>query len=193
MYDNFGALDASIQNKIDVDNDFQASIAELSDEDRETAVKTRKAELVDEEIKSLAETGKKNKELADNYKTRAEKAEQEAKKTKPESHSPELTFKDQLALTNAKIHEDDLDEVVEYAKFKKISVSDALKSNVIKASLDEKAGLRKTAEATNTAPVRRGAVAPSNADVLAKAMKGDLPEPGSPEAEQLFKARHGMK
>lgn len=107
--------------------------------------------------------------------------------------SQELTFKDQLALSNAQIHEDDLDEVVEYAKFKKISVSEALKSNVIKASIEEKSQLRKSAEATNTKPVRRGAVAPTAADVLSKAMKGDLPEPGSPEAELLWRARRNIK
>lgn len=195
MYEKFGDLEASVQEKVDGDSEFQGTLTDLSDEDKETAIKTRKSELLDEEIKTLGEKSKKNEELATNYKTRAEKAEKLAKEkpTAGEPTSSELSFKDQLALTNAKIHEDDLDEVVEYAKFKKITVSEALKSNVIKSSLAEKEEVRKSAEATNTTPVRRGAVAPSNTDVLDKAMKGDIPEPGSPEALQLWKARRGIK
>lgn len=195
MHDNFGALDASIQEKIDVDNDFQASIADLSNEEKETAVKAKKSELLDSEIKNLSEGKKKSDEVAENQKKRAEKAEKELKEKKPETPtSPDLTFKDQLAITNAKIHEDDIDEVIDYAKFKKISVSDALKSPVIKASLDEKAEVRKSAQATSTTTARRSISTPSNSEVLEKTLKkGEIPEQGSPEAEQLFKARHGIK
>lgn len=105
----------------------------------------------------------------------------------------DLSTKDIIAITNAKLYEDDIDDVVEYAKFKNITVAEALKSQVVKATLAEKAEIRKTAEATSTTVTRKGTTQISGRDILNKANKGEFPEKGSPEAEALFWERRGGK
>lgn len=197
MYENFGALDASVQEKLDADVDFNTSLETLSDDEKAEAIKVKKSELLDVEIKSLSETSKKNKELADNQKTRAEKAEQELKRSKPAESilekKDDLSPKDVLALAKANLHEDDLEEVIEFARFKKIEVTDALKNPTLKTILTEKAEFRKTADATTTGQQRRVATKVTDEALLDKASKGEIPEKGSPEAEQLFWAKRGGK
>ena len=123
---------------------------------------------------------KKAKELADNYKVRAEKAERAAKtktEVKPEVKIEAPSLKDYVALKNADIHEDDVEDVIEYAKFKKISISNALKSTVVKATLKEKEEMRTTAQATNTGKTRGGNSKVSGEALLEKASKtGEIPE-----------------
>lgn len=192
MYDNFGELEASVQQKIDADADFQTSLADLSDEDKQTAMMTKKSELLDDELKTFSETSKKNKELADNYKTRAEKAEMEAKKAKPADS--ELSQKDLLTLAKADVHEEDVDTVLDWAKFKKIDVKTALQSPEIKSILQTNTELRKSAEVANAKPARVGQQKPTDEAVLADAMSNDkIPVKGSDEADRLFWARHGGK
>lgn len=104
-----------------------------------------------------------------------------------------LSTKDTIAIMNAKVHEEDIDEVVEYATFKKISVADALKSSVVKATLAERAEARKSAEATQTRTTPRANAKLSDDEIVKKAQKGEIPEPKSKEAEDLFWARRGGK
>lgn len=101
-----------------------------------------------------------------------------------------ISYKDITALTNAGVHEDDVEEVVEYAKFKKISIADALKSNVIKTSLAEKKEFRSTAEATNTAKARGQTSKVSEQTLLAKAQKtGEIPE-SAEDLDRMLEARY---
>jgi len=196
MFDNFGSLETSIQEKIESDADFQTEIADLSDEDKETAIKTKKSELLDIEIKTLAEKAdkvSKAEEIANNQKKRAEKAEQELKNKKPDANKIELTTKDTIALMNAKVHEDDIDDVVDYAKYKGISVTEALKSSVVKSSLAEKEEQRKTALAIQTGNKRPTNQKVSDQELVEKANKGELPAKGSEEADRLFWIRRGGK
>ena len=109
---------------------------------------TEEVETVDWEAKA-----KKAEELANNYKIRAEKAEKVVKTSKPEVQ-PTLSTKDAMALLEAKIHEDDIDEVENWAKYKKITVSQALKSDELKAILDVRDEKRGTARATNVGTAR---------------------------------------
>ncbi len=137
----------------------------------------------------------KAEEVANNQKIRAEKAEKARKAKEPEAKAEEpkdgLSFKDSLAILNAKVHEDDVDEVLEYAKFKKISVSEALKSNVIKSSLAEKAEHRETAEQTSTGKVRSGNTARTGESILSKAReKGELPDSDA-DLDKMHTARLG--
>lgn len=188
MYDNFGALDTAIQEKIDADTDFQTSLADLSDEDKQTALETKKSELLDSEVKSLS----KNKEVADNYKTRAEKAEADLKKSKPTSD--DLTQKDFLVLAKADVDEEDVEEVIEFAKFKKLSVSDALKNDSLKAILEDRSEKRKSAATAAARPQRQGQQKVTDDTVLDKALNKDqLPDKGSDDAEALYRARRGIK
>lgn len=107
----------------------------------------------------------------------------------------DLSAKDAMVLMNAKVtEEEDINEVVEYAKFKKISIADALKASVVKTSLAEKAEFRKTAEATNTSAGRRGSSKPSGEALLDKASDGQVPEESDDEGiEKLAAARQDQK
>ena len=194
---NIGELDALIQERLDADTDFAESLADLSDEDKEQAIQDKKSELLAQEFKSLSEKAKeaeKAKELAENYKIRAEKAEKASKgdfkgeKTPKNKEGEELSSRDIIALTNANIAVDDIDVVLDYAKFKKISVAEALKSSVVKATLAENEEHRKTAAATNTGAGRRGVQQKSEDSLLSEFKSGKVPETDD-EMDRLALAR----
>lgn len=177
------SINTLVDQKISEDTDFQASLADLSDEEKNAKIAERKQELLDEEYSTLHATNKKNEELAGNYKTRAEKAEKGKKKDGESDPNPDpapqdgLTPMDAIIIGKANVHQDDIQEVIDYAKFKKISIAEALDSSVIKTSLKEKAEKRATAEATNTRGGRPGNAAPSGDKLLEKAQTtGELPD-----------------
>jgi hypothetical protein len=92
----------------------------------------------------------------------------------------------------ANVDEEDIQEVVDYAKLKGIPVSQALKTNVIKTILDEKAEERKTALATNTGKAKASPSRASDETLLDKASKGELPEKDE-DMQRLVKARIDAK
>lgn len=118
------------------------------------------AEVVEEENPELI----KAREISENQRIRAEKAERElkalkAKKIKePEVEEPK-SRKQQLLEMRAlsDVHEEDVDEVMEYAERKGISIPGAKKSPYILAFLRTREEERATAQATSTTPQRRGA------------------------------------
>lgn len=196
---DYGTLNASVQEKVEADQDFQDSIASLPDEEKETALQAKKTELFDKELADLsekAEKATKAEELANNYKTRAEKAEGKLKGKNGEVETPkttgDLTPLDTIALMKADVHEDDIADIVDYAKFKNISVSEALKSSVVKTTLSEKSETRKTADATNTGNARRGAAKVSGETLVENLKEGKVPD-SKEENEDLFWARRGGK
>lgn len=114
----------------------------------------------------------------------------EDKETKSDDKN-QLSSIDTIAIMRANVHTDDIDEVVEYAKFKRISVPEALKSTVIRGLLSEKEEFRKSEEVANTSSSRR-VVNKVTPDALLKNLsKGEVPEAGSKDAEELFYARRG--
>lgn len=118
----------------------------------------------------------KAKELANNYKIRAEKAERKAKEAPATTEAPaNLSTADIIALSKANIDAEDVDEVLEYAKYKGISVAEALRSTVIKATLAEKDEHRKSALAVSTGTGRRADTQISDERLLADARKGIMP------------------
>ena len=97
-----------------------------------------------------------------------------------------LSLKDIRAL--ADVHDDDVDEVLEFAKYKKISVSEAKNDPVIKAMLKVKTEERKTAEATAVATTRRTTGQSTEEKILGRFEKGELPETEE-DGEALAKAQ----
>lgn len=135
----------------------------------------------------------KAKEIANNQRIRAEKAEKLAKQTpKEDAKQVNLSTSDIIALTRANINEDDINEVQEYAKFKGISIKDALNSSVVKTLLSDNAEKRNVASATNTSNVKRGPAQASDDVLLARASKGEMPSNDS-DLIRLIKARKGLK
>lgn len=188
-------LETLVQEKIEADADFQTEIAEMSDEDKSTKLEEKRKEILSVEFERLS----KADELAKNYKTRAEKAEAEAKKQKQptgeetpkNAQQGDLSSKDLFALMKSNVHEDDIEEVVEYAKFKKITVAEALKTPLMQSTLKDNDEKRKTADATNTNSVRSSKKTVSAQQILKDARDGKIPDSGSSEAEELFWARRG--
>lgn len=150
---------------------------------------------IEDETEDLAAELAKAKEVAHNQKIRAEKAEAKLKNGTKEvvkESSNALTIKDQMALFNAKVNEDDIEEVLDYAKYRNISVAEALKSTVIKATLAEKEEFRNSAKASIAGNQRRGVAKITEETILNNAQKGNLPE-SDEDIQKLFLARKGIK
>ena len=133
-----------------------------------------------ESLEELKERLAKAEELANNYKIRAEKAEQKSERTETPKVAPkkssDLSPADIIALTKANIDPEDIEEVLEYSKFKNIPLAEALKSSVVKATLSEKNEMRQSAQATHTGTTRRGNSQISDSKLLEDAKKGILPD-----------------
>lgn len=114
---------------------------------------------------------------------------QAASKKDAESKTADsMSTKDTLALARANVDDEDIEDVVEYAQFKKISISEALKSPILKATLSDKSEKRNTADATNTGRNRTGSKKASAENMLEKANKtGELPE-SSEDMQKLAEA-----
>lgn len=166
-------------------------------ESEEVVLETTQEEVQDDnvsqdlatQLKAERDARLKAEEVAKNQRIRAEKAEKLAKSSTKEEVKAEaaqgMTTRDVIALTKANIHEDDISEVEEYAKFKNISVADALKSSVVKTLIKEKEEMRKTANVANTSNARRSQVRPTGQDLIAKAVKGETVD----DIEALAQAR----
>lgn len=161
---------------------------------------TTSEETVEETVEEVKSRLAKAEELANNYKRRAEKAEEEAKKTRvPTKETPvahvkgnDMSFRDTVAIVKANVPEEDIDEVLDYAKFKGVSIVDALKSDTIKATLSLRAEQRNTASATHVGSARRGAVKISDEALVSNAEKGNVPE-SDEEITRLLKIKMGVK
>jgi hypothetical protein len=149
----------------------------------ETSEETQdEVELIEEEDESSEEetdfATKYEEEKARRIK--AEEAIEKAKKkgkTAPAVQSNGLSTADIIALTRANIEDEDIDEVLDYARYRKISVAEALKSSVVKATLSERAEERKSAQAVYTGGgTRRAGGSVSDERLMADASKGNLPE-----------------
>lgn len=178
-----------VQEKIDNDAEFQATLAETPFEEQDTLLAQKRSELISAEfatLKEQAEKAAKAEELANNYKARAEKAEQEAKgKAKTDG----LSDDDILYLAKADIHAEDLGEVRDYAKFKGVSIQEA--HGLLKDVLTTRSELRKTEALANDRSAR-GSKVPSGDEMLNKARSGNLPESDA-EIKALVEAELASK
>ena len=157
-------------------------------ENEEVILDVETEEVAEETVEEIKARLAKAEELAHNYKIRAEKAESKSKEA-PKVAPNDLSSKDTIALIRADVADEDIEEVVEYAKLKKISVTDALKTNIMKTILEQKREERTVASATNTGTARRSNTRVSDEVLLDKASKGTLPETEEDMA-RLFNARH---
>lgn len=183
------ADDASnIDETID-ENNVDTDTTEVETDQEET-------ENEDSEIDYKAEY-EKQKKIAENQRIRAEKAEKNSKTAKPVNKSTqsssELSGKDVIALTSAGVTEsDDIDEVMEIAKLKKISIAETLKLGITKTILAEKKEQRETANATATGGQRRGSSRVSEQTLIEKASRGELPE-SAEDMRRLAEAQMAQK
>lgn len=196
MENIYGELDASITSRIEADTDFQATLEGLSDEDRNQSISDRKSEELNKELSSLkegSEKAKKAQELADNYKIRAERAEKDLKAKGEKVEGQSLTTKDALALVNAKVSDEDYDEVIRVSKILDKTIGETLKDKTMQSILSERVEERRTAELAQTGKNRRGESKTTGEDILAKAEKtGEVPD-DEEGLKKLFQARLARK
>lgn len=134
------------------------------EEETEEAKEEEDVEAIKAKAAKADELEKKNKQLYE----RLKKAEGQSK--------GEDSLKDLLALKDADVSAEDLDEVREYASFRKVSLAEALQSKTLKAILAERKEERRTAQATETKSPR-GIAKVTGEDVLRKAEQlGEVPD-----------------
>jgi len=159
--------------------------------------------IVLDDIEDSNDEVSKAQEYARNQKIRAERAEKELKELKnkfsskeetpaPSKNTGDFSQMDFMALIKADVPEDDISEVADYAKLKGISISEALKSSVVKTILSERNEERKTAQATSTGPARKGATRPNGDTLIANAQRGQMPDSDA-DLDALIRARRGLK
>lgn len=127
-------------------------------------------EEVVEEVDWKAEA-EKQKEIAENQRIRAEKAE---KKTK-EKVEPTSTHSTSDIVALSKVHEDDIERVEKFAKDEGVSIKEALKNDELTAILNVRAEKRNVSDATNTGNSRRVSAKVSDEALIANASSGKLP------------------
>jgi len=157
-----------------------------STETEEQVDETQEEEQVDWEAEA-----KKNKEVADNYKIRAEKAEKKAKEA-PEKKVDDssLSQTDFLYLAKSDIHEEDLGELNDVMS--KMGMNAKQAHEYLKPRFAVKAEERKTASVTNTGS-GRGKKPKTGEDYLDKANKtGELPDSDT-GMQDLILARQNAK
>ena len=154
----------------------------------------------EEEETSKNDDDKDYQALYENQKIRAEKAEKKLKDV-PEPKKEEkdevtskkdssLSVKDSARLQQANVPVDDWDDVIDYANYKSISIAEAMKSSVVKATLAGKAEELKTANATETGKGKRGSSKVSGANSLEKfKSNGKVPE-GDAELDAMLEAKY---
>lgn len=158
--------------------------------------------LVDTEVEKT-ERETKLEEIARNQKIRAENAERELKELKKlhgdssekkvENKDTSLSPLDLYALMDAKVPQEDVEEVTKAAKLLNKTVAEALKDTTVQAILKTREEHRKTADATNTGTKRPAQKTKTVDEIVRDASKGVIPEKGSKEAEELFWARRGKR
>jgi hypothetical protein len=166
------------------------AVEEVVDADVDETEDDGDLEALREKNKRLFERTKKAEAEAKLLKAERLKKEEKAKvEAKPAEKQDGLTSMDAILLMGAKVTEkEDIELVAEYAKFKGVSIADALKSSIVKAELAEKAEVRATAAATNTGTARRGTSRPTDEQIIANMESGKEVDP-----EALAEARLNLK
>ena len=173
-------LDSLNETTEEVDNteEVEETVADTETED--------KPEYTESEKKLYARTKKAESDAKEAKKELAELKKQPKPETVAKTE-PGLTPMDTIALITAKVIEkEDIEFVAEYAQFKKVPVSEALKSGVVKSELAQRIEQRSTAEATNTGTARRGSSKPNLDKVITDASEGKLPDDPELLAEANF-------
>ena len=122
------------------------------DSSMEETTETQVVEVEEAPTQEEGETKQEYTEREKQYYARIKELEKKLKEQKnvetPQDSA--VSPRDFLALKDANITADDFDEVQEFAKYKKISIADALANPTLKAILSDRAEERRTARATET-------------------------------------------
>lgn len=129
-------------------------------------------ETVEQKVARLeqekGELESKNKQLFERVKKTEEKV--------VEAPLGNLQPKDAVLLAKSNVEAEDIDEIIAFADYRKISVGDALKNDTMQAILKDRVEKRKTAEATQINPPGRSQPRETAETVVELASRGQLPE-----------------
>lgn len=122
----------------------------------------------------------KAKEIGENQRLRAEKAERELKalkrtpKEQQEDRKVAASVKEQILEARAlnDVHEEDVEEIADYAERKGISLREARKNPYIQAFLKTRSEERTTASVSNTGSSKRNSSKETDDTILENARKG---------------------
>ena len=165
-------------------------------EELKTHITENEAKLSDDRQKEI----EKYKKSYEDQKIRAEKAEGKNKdnkekgkeKEKEDLKGDEISPKDFYALQQLQVPLEDFDEVVKASKLLGKSIIETLKDEMIKGILKVRKEHRDTANATDTTKNKSpNKTEKTDDEIMSEASKGNFPEKGSKEAENLFWARRG--
>lgn len=178
-------MEQNEQDIIESTNDTETT------ENTEVELNLETEEANEDEVAELKKKLATTEAQKEHWRTKAQKKEETKETTTEKAVAvPQISIRDTIALSKADVHEDDLEEVLEYAQFKKISIADALKADVIKKTLSERKEHRETANATNTSKNRGANSKVPESALLAKAEKtGELPE-SDEELNRMLSARY---
>lgn len=152
--------------EVETSEETQEEVELIEEEDDST----EEGDSVDWKAKALEEEARRKK---------AEEAIEKAKKkgkTAPVVSTNGLSTADIIALTRANLNDEDVDEVVEYASLKKISISEALKTDIVQATIKIREEKRASANAVHTGTTRRANNGTSDERLLDNARAGKMPE-----------------
>lgn len=161
---------------------------ETTDEEEEEEQDEPDDEEEEIDVEALKKENETLKKQKDHWRSKAK-----GSKAVKEEQQTDISSKDMYVLMKAEVHEDDIDDVVEYAKFKKLTIAEAMKTSTVRNILKDADELRATSKATNAKSKRPGNKGPSPETLKAELSKGKVPKAGSQEAEDLFWARRGGK
>jgi len=172
-----------------MENNKQENLDSLNQDEGEETSKTSSEE-------SDSQTDKKD-ELISNYRIRAERAEKELKTLKAEKGKkedkelpkPEYSLSDIRALSD--VPDEDVEEVVGWAKFKNITVAEAKKTSEMQSILKLRLEERRSAAASNTGSSRASTTITGDT-LIQRAKQGQLPEKDE-DIEKLAEARMAEK
>lgn len=151
------------------ETDLEAKVKELEDKNRKLYARLKRQEAMHETVKETPV------------------------KPKRASQEKDMSAMDLFALMKANVHEDDVETITTLSKVKGIGVSEVLKDPDMQAILKSRADRRKIADAANVTAARPSQKKVSTTELVSRAANGEIPAPGTPEAEELFWAKRGGK
>lgn len=150
------------------------------------------AEVLKGKNQQLYEQLKKSKGFVRNKEGKWVKKEEKPITPKKVEGADDITKTELFSLVKANVADEDVNEVVIYARSHNISATEALKLPEVKSILKTRAEYRKTAEAANTGSSRSGKLKVSDETLLENASKGDLPTDDA-SIKRLAKLKSGKK
>ena len=107
------------------------------------------------------------------------------------SQNVNLSLEEIVAISNAKIHTDDVPIIERASKVLGVSFIEAMNDPLVKQQIERAAEDRAAKQAANSGQPKGSTSEKTDEQLLEEVRQGKLPEPGTPEARQLFLARRG--